>query len=132
MSTGGDLARAGQVPAFTPIGARPWSRATLVGFFALLAACPGTIDTSPGDGGGGSNAAGVGAGVLGDDGLATSCEEVCDPIPRSLDGCRMQCDANCEGCGSSPARLNISEIDHLTLLSFGLGAGSGSGIWPPS
>jgi hypothetical protein len=37
-----------------------------------------------------------------------------------------------DGCGSSPARFALNEIDHLTLLSLGFGAGSGSGIWPSS
>jgi hypothetical protein len=80
-----------------------------------ITACAATVDTSPGDGGGGSTSTGVGAGALGEDGLATTCDEVCGPIPRSLEGCRIQCDANCDSgansvdldqpCGLETARL---------------------------
>jgi hypothetical protein len=37
-----------------------------------------------------------------------------------------------KGCGSSPSERNPNEIDHLILFKRGFGAGSGSGIWPPS
>jgi hypothetical protein len=36
------------------------------------------------------------------------------------------------GCGSSPTVLNANQIDHLTLLSRGFGAGRGSGTFPSS
>jgi hypothetical protein len=68
----------------------------------LSTACAASVDTTPDDGGGGggagaSRADGVGAGVLGEDGLVTTCEEACDPIPASAPAwCRELCDDACE------------------------------------
>jgi hypothetical protein len=65
-----------------------------------VAGCPATVDTSPGDGGADSTSTGVGAGALGEDGLATTCEEVCGPIPSTASqGCRNLCEYDCETGG---------------------------------
>jgi hypothetical protein len=71
----------------------PWAWINIL----CLAGCPATVDTSPGDGGGGSTTTGVGAGALGEDALATTCEEVCGPIPGTASqGCRDLCEYDCE------------------------------------
>jgi hypothetical protein len=69
----------------------------------LAVGCAATVDTSAGDtsdqgGNVGSGAAGTsGSDVFGEDGLATTCEEMCGPIPVTApDWCHELCDGYCD------------------------------------